>query len=62
MQGGIQDDVLLFKFSRHLPARLQHVLMDDRPRGLTIELNHLQLVYASIALQLALRVMRLSAL
>ena len=56
MQGGIQDDVLLFKFSRHLPARLRHVLMDDRPRGLTIELNHSQLVYAGdgIALQLSL--------
>ena len=40
MPGGIQDDVLLFNFSGHLPA---HVLMDDRPRGLTTELNHLQL-------------------
>jgi len=43
MPGGIQDNVLLFKFSGHLPA---HVLMDDRPCGLTTELNHLQLFHA----------------
>jgi len=62
MPGGIQDDFLLFKFSRHLPARLWHVSIDDRPHGLTIKLNHSQLVYAGIALQLALQVMQLSAL
>jgi len=56
MPGGIQDDVLLFKFSGHLPARLRHVSVDDRPHGLTIELNHSQLVYTGIALQLALQV------
>jgi len=53
MPDDIQDNVLLFKFSGNLPA---HVLIDDRPCGLTTELNHLQLVYTRdcIALQLSL--------